>query len=279
MKILHRITKPIRDYTLKRLESPQKTYERRMINDMGKLYSVIRKGDVVLVEGQSEISRMIKLFTQSSWSHAALYVGDELLKSESTLKEELLNRFGDEAYHMVIEAFVGKGVIAEPMNKYRDYNFRICRPYGISPSDLRDVIAEVVNNLGKHYDHHNIIDLGLMLLPKLLNPFKARAIKACLGRCNDFQVICSGLIAKAFQRVGYPIIPGLCPPSSMRPENQANPYGSRLVMRHYSQILPRDFDLSPNFEILKFNIIESGEFDYKSLWAETILETSQPNSG
>jgi hypothetical protein len=56
-----------------------------MINNMGKLYSVIRKGDVVLVEGQSEISRMIKLFTQSFWSHAALYVGDELLKREGIL--------------------------------------------------------------------------------------------------------------------------------------------------------------------------------------------------
>jgi len=30
-----------------------------------------------------------------------------------------------------------------------------------------------------------------------------------LGNCNEFQVICSGMIAKAFQRVGYPIIPAL----------------------------------------------------------------------
>jgi hypothetical protein len=36
-------------------------------------------------------------------------------------------------------------------------------------------------------------------------------------------------------------------------------------MRHYSQILPRDFDLSPNFQIIKFNNIEEGEFDYRSL--------------
>jgi hypothetical protein len=117
------------------------------------------------------------------------------------------------------------------------------------------------------------------MLSKSLNPFKKQAIKACLGSCNELQVICSGRIAKAFQRVGYPIIPGLCSPSSTRPEIQANPYGSKLVMRHYSQILPRDFDLSPNFEIIKFNIIESGEFNYKSSWAETILEASHPNRG
>ncbi len=47
---------------------------------------------------------------------------------------------------MVIEAFVGKGVIAEPINKYRDYNFRICRPYGISSSDLPEVIADVITS-------------------------------------------------------------------------------------------------------------------------------------
>ncbi len=48
-----------------------------------------------------------------------------------------------------------------------------------------------------------------------------------------------------------------------------NPFGSRMVMRHYSQILPRDFDLSPNFEIIKFNLLDAGHFDYKSIWADT----------
>ena len=28
----------------------------------------------------------------------------------------------------------------------------------------------------------------------------------------------------------------------------------RLTMRHYSQILPRDFDLSPNFQIVKLEV-------------------------
>jgi hypothetical protein len=37
-------------------------------------------------------------------------------------------------------------------------------------------------------------------------------------------------------------------------------------MRHYSQIMPRDFDISPNFEIIKFNIIAPGApFDYRTL--------------
>lgn len=37
-----------------------------------------------------------------------------------------------------------------------------------------------------------------------------------------------------------------------------------------SQIVPKDFDLSPNFEIVKYNIIGLGTFNYQSIWAEKI---------
>jgi len=65
-----------------------------MINNMDGLYRVIQKGDVILVEGNSEISRMIKLFTQSSWSHSALYVGDEILVEGGDHREPVINQFG-----------------------------------------------------------------------------------------------------------------------------------------------------------------------------------------
>ncbi len=45
------------------------------------------------------------------------------------------------------------------------------------------------------------------------------------------------MIAKAFYRVGYPIFPRT---------------------PHYSQVLPRDFDLSPHFQVMKFNIADDG---------------------
>ncbi|MFQ5630447.1 MAG: hypothetical protein ACE5I1_16875 [bacterium] len=93
-----------------------------------------------------------------------------------------------------------------------------------------------IGNLGRKYDQQNIIDIALMLLPQWLNPFKKRSMKACLGNCNDFQVICSGMIARAFQSVGYPIVPAL---------------GA--------------------FEN-KLNIIKSGKFRYKELpWEEAEL--------
>jgi cell wall-associated NlpC family hydrolase len=261
-----------RNSVFRRLEAPRRNYEKTMINNMDNLQRVIRKGDIILVEGNSDISRMIKLLTQSSWSHSAIYVGDELLINGNVGGEPIIKEFGNDAHHMLVEAFTGTGVTAAPVRKYQDYNIRVCRPYGILPQDIASVVSDVIGNLGKQYDHRNIIDLGLMLLPPILNPFKKRTIHACLGNCNAFQVICSGMIARAFQRVGYPIVPALGPVPTDATSQHHNPYGASLIMRHYSQIMPKHFDISPNFQIIKFNIIEGGEFNYKTLWAQTNLE-------
>ncbi len=248
------------------LESSEAMPDRLFYNNMDKLTAAIRKGDVVLVEGRSKMSAIIKIFSQSHWSHVGLYVGDELITEESEFREKYLKEFGDDARHLMIEAFVGRGVVAVPLSKYRSYNLRICRPYGILRRDRDTVIRIVMDNLGKRYDQQNIIDIALMLLPSWFNPFRKRSIKACLGNCNEFQVICSGMIAKAFQSVRYPIVPSTVTPSEPLNDVRSNPYGAKLIMRHYSQILPRDFDMSPNFEIIKFNLIEAGTFDYRSLW-------------
>ena len=270
MFILRKWYEKIKNISIRRLESPRKIYEQRIYNNMDKLFKTIRKGDVVLVEGSSEISRIIKLFTNSYWSHSAFYAGDELVKPGSPYRENLREKFGIDAEHLIIEANGSEGVIAVPLRKYQNHNLRICRPYGILPDDLKIVVKDVISNIGKHYDNLNILDIALMLIPFQFNPFKKRAIKSCLGSCNEFQVICSGMIAQSFQRVGYPIVPALEPLAENNQLLQGNPYGSKLIMRHYSQIMPRDFDISPNFEIIKFNIIGSENFNYKYLWKETL---------
>lgn len=193
-----------------------------------------------------------------------MYVGDELVKKGHPLRENYLKKFGPNAHHLVIEAFAGKGVVAAPLQKYIDHNIRIARPFGISKSDLRTVIERVINNLGKKYDSKNIIDIALLLLPRWLIPMRKRRITECIGKCNDYQVICSGMVAEAFHSVGYPIVPDLRPQTNHK-VSRVNPFGGALVKRHYSQVLPRDFDLSPNFEIIKFNIIAEKKFKYKSL--------------
>lgn len=279
MKVIDNIVDRLRQYIIRRLDQPVETYERRVYNNLRHLYKYIRKGDVVLVEGRSEVSRIIKLLSQSHWSHSALYVGDELIKRHRPDREKYLEQFGEDARHLVIEAFPSTGVIASPLRKYIDYNIRVCRPYGIHKKDLQIVIEDVISNLGKQYDQENIIDIALMLLPSWFNRFKPRSVRARLGSGDEFQVICSGMIARAFQRVCYPIVPVLVPPSE-NGDKVSSPYGAGLLMRHYTQILPRDFDLSPNFEIIKFNIIKAGKFRYRELpWEAAEPEEDLPRCG
>jgi len=259
----------------RRLNREVGAYEIKVPNSMGRLYKHIRKGDVVLIEGMLRISQLIKYTTQSQWSHCALYVGDELLRRGEALREQALARFGQLADCLLIEALPDHGVVASPLPKYQWHNLRICRPFKIDPADLDRVIDSVLADLGKAYDHRNFLDLTLMLLsPVEFGFLKRRTIQTCLGNCTEHQVICSGMIAQAFQRVGYPILPVVDignPPDDMLLE--AVPYAYPLTMRHYSQILPRDFDLSPNFQIIKFNLIEEGDFDYKHLtWTTTSRE-------
>lgn len=213
------------------------------------------------------------MLTKSSWSHSALYVGDrpEMAGSPHVVVEQE-NLTERDIKHMLVEADGGNGVIAVPLAKYRDFNIRICRPFGITLHDLSRVIDDAIANLGKHYDHENLLDLALLAMPPLLNPFRKRTIQACLGGCTEYKVICSGMIASAFQKVGYPIVPALLPNAAINKRQTSDPCGSKLRMRHFSQIVPRDFDISPNFEVVKYNIICSGQFDYKTLWAEKPLQ-------
>jgi hypothetical protein len=220
------------------------------------------------VEGELRLSQFVKYVTQSQWSHSALYVGDELLRRGSRLRERALAGFGKLADRVIVETLTDEGVIASPLAKYRGHNIRVCRPYRIDPADLDRVVDSVIQDLGKQYDSRNFFDLALMLLsPVEFGPLKTRTIQSCLGNCTDLQVICSGMIAKAFQQVGYPILPQIDVRNRKDEELlEADPYSLPLTMRHYSQILPRDFDLSPNFEIVKFNMMEEGgRFDYKHL--------------
>ena len=264
------LTARIRNFILNKLEKPRSNYEQRVHNNMDKLYAVVKPGDVLLVEGQSEMSRIINLLTSSHWSHAAFYIGDALMASDRSLIYTDPYQNSEDSRHMLIEAFSGDGVIASPLKKYKDYNIRLCRPYGIKAEDMKQVIDQLIGKLGMHYDDQNIIAIALMTLQSAFRPGSKRTLRACLGNCNDYEVICSGMIAQAFQSVGYPIVPALRPHAKGDVFSKENPYGAGLIMRHYTQITPKDFDLSPNFEIIKFNIICTADFDYKSLWVDRL---------
>src|SRR5438094_2028807 len=75
------------------------------------------------------------------------------------------------------------------------------------------------------------------------------------------KIICSALIAQAFDTVRYPILPKITRAGSRAARREI------LHIRDSSLYMPRDFDISPYFEIVKPTIIRG--FDYTSLhWAD-----------
>ena len=63
----------------------------------------------------------------------------------------------------------------------------------------------------------------------------------------------------------YPILPDYVPPAAGEQADRAQE--EILHIRHYSLYVPRDFDISPYFEIVKPTIAHG--FDYRKLhWAD-----------
>src|ERR1700757_1054679 len=92
------------NFAISLLTKPVARYAVAIPNDAARLRRTVRKCDVILVEGNERISECIKYLTQSSWSHSGLYVGDEPLKRDPVLAQQLVERFGEDANWLVVEA-------------------------------------------------------------------------------------------------------------------------------------------------------------------------------
>jgi hypothetical protein len=224
-------------------------YEPFTPSDPEHLRGLIQEGDVLLVEGNSRISGIIKYLTQSTWSHAALYVGPIDGASEP-----------DGEPHVLIEAEIGEGVTSAPLSKYIPYHTRVSRPVGLSYEDRVTVCRYAINRIGFGYDTKNIVDLMRYLVP-LPVPQRWRRRMIAFGSGDPTKIICSALIAQAFGAVRYPILPKITRAGSRNARREI------LHIRDSSLYMPRDFDISPYFEIVKPTIVRG--FDYLSLhWAD-----------
>lgn len=256
------------------LTAPLGGYLRSSGQDVDQLKRHVRKGDVLLVCGDQRVSEVIRYLTQSSWSHAAIYVGDALLHRDPELARQLTERFGDEARHLIVEALIDEGVVASPLSKYTGFHLRLCRPFGLVPRDVTQVMDHVIRQMGGEYDLSNLLDLGRYFLPVSIVPARFRSKALAFGSGRPTEVICSSMIARAFDTVGFPILPrteeetleaendptrpayhlGLGAPSW--PSRRPLARHLRTSRRPYGLVTPRDFDLSPYFEIVKFSLIE-----------------------
>ncbi len=235
------------------LSKPIKRYESFSVHDVETLRSVLEPADILLVDGNLRFSTAVKYLTQSTWSHAAMFVGD--VPGISTCDGEPCE---------LIEADLLQGVIAGPVSKYARFNTRICRPVGLTAEDRHKVVQFMVRSLGNLYDHRNVIDLMRYLLPTPPVPVRFRRRMLAFGSGDPTRAICSTLIAQAYQSIRYPLLP--CVEREVDASNHA--YRELLHIRHHSLFTPRDFDVSPYFRIVKPSV-ERG-FRYKELaWAES----------
>jgi hypothetical protein len=239
------------------LEKPVAGYEPFTPSDPHALRAALRPADVLLVEGNNNISGVIKYLTQSTWSHAALHVGP------------MPGRTSEEGEpHVLIEANIGEGVVSAPLSKYHRFHTRVCRPAALSDDDRGKVCAYAVERIGLDYDYKNITDLMRYLMP-LPIPQRWRRRMMALGSGDPTRLICSALIAQAFEMVRYPILPRVTLMESRAARREI------LEIRHSSLYAPRDFDISPYFAVVK-PTVENG-FDYKTLhWADLPARAEAP---
>ncbi|MGM1053283.1 MAG: lipo-like protein [Pseudomonadota bacterium] len=219
------------------------------------LLSSLEPGDVLLVEGSSRLSTVIKYLTQSSWSHAALFVGRRAIEG-----------IGGPIDGCFIEADVAEGVRIVGPEAFVGMPLRVCRPAGLTPVEIEALTGYALGRVGHRYDLRNIVDLARYFLPLPPLPARWRRGMLTLGSGDPTRAICSTLIAEAFQSVRYPILP-----VEEWQRDDLERAGCRrqiLRRRHYSLFTPRDFDLSPYFQIVKPAML--GDFDpHRLCWDDS----------
>ncbi len=236
-------------------ESPPK---RGYLSDINLIAKEIMPVDVLLIEGRSRASLIIKRVTQSPWSHAVLYIGRVTEIQDRNFREivERLSTFPVET-QLIIESEIGLGTIISPISKYQYDHVRILRPRGITKKAAQQVINFTISRIGRQYDLRHLMDLARFLFPWGLFPRRWRSTLFQRNALQPTRDICSSMIASAFHFVSYPILPVIRKNDLMQIE---------LIERNPNLYVPSDFDYSPFFDIIKYPILPlDAEGEYKNL--------------
>jgi len=253
-KILHYLAKPAKRYSPFFAPAPDVFRQ------------ALQPGDILLIEGNSRLSAIIKFLTQSTWSHAALYVGE---------RPGEVHAFGEP--NVLLEAEADVGVVTVPLSKYAHFNTRICRAVGLTAEARQNVIDYALARVGKHYDTRQIIDLARYLFPYPPVPIWFRRRMLAIGSGDPTRAICSTLIAEAFASIRYPILPEVAFQNGGM--YGVAPYVQSEVehIRRHGLYTPRDFDISPFFCVIKPTLVNG--FDYQKLiWAPSEQLTNETNA-
>ena len=250
---------------------PEQPAESVLLLNFDRMTYEIRPGDVILVEGRSKVSNVIKLISQSPWTHAALYIGRLYEITDEEMRQAITNVIDVEPdQQLIIETLLGEGTVVHPLEKYRHEHLRICRPSGLSPEDARQVIGYAINRLGTGYDVRQLLDLARFLFPWGILPRRWRSSLFTHNAGDPTRTVCSTMLAQAFQSVQFPLLP-------LAEKTEHNKV--HLYQRNPRLYTPADFDYSPYFDIIKYPLFGLNDLAiYRQLpWGDTDIVCNDIN--
>ncbi|MDD7804728.1 MAG: YiiX/YebB-like N1pC/P60 family cysteine hydrolase [Endozoicomonas sp. (ex Botrylloides leachii)] len=226
--------------------------------DFERIRHELKPCDVILIEGRSRVSQVIKQITQSPWSHAMLYIG-RIHDIENDRVRQIVSESydGSPDEQLVVESELGYGTIVHPLARYEGEHIRICRPNGLSFNDSQQVIDYAISRLGLGYDVRQILDLARFFFPYGVLPRRWRSTLFKSSPGQETKTVCSTVIAEAFSFIHFPILPLV---------KHSNGEGVQLFQRNPRLCTPSDFDYSPYFQIIKYPFLDyTHHLDYKLL--------------
>ncbi|MDH5737424.1 MAG: YiiX/YebB-like N1pC/P60 family cysteine hydrolase [Gammaproteobacteria bacterium] len=230
------------------------------LSDYERICFELKLCDVLLVEGRTRVSNVIRRITMSPWTHAALYIGRIHDIEDPELQKVVRHHYkGDDGDRLIIESLLGHGTVIRHLKVYEKDHLRICRPSRLAAKDAQQVIRFALSRLGIDYDIRQILDLARLLFPWVILPKKWRSTLFNYHPGRPTRTVCSTMIAEAFAFVQFPILPLV--------KRAADGSGKvQLFRRNPKLTTPSDFDYSPYFEIIKYPFIDfTHEKDYHLL--------------
>ena len=183
------------------------------------LAGVLCRGDVLLSEGTTRASILVKCLTRSPWSHVSMYVGP-------------LDDGHDP--RCIVEADIAEGVRSIRLSELDAVKIRVLRPRSLD-SVHRSRLAEwVTSRIGSEYDHAHAWLLGRRLLRLPARASLGSSASTAASTATRF--ICCSLLAHALASVGLPIAPAHAATDSTAADQ--------------ASITPADFERAPVFEVI-----------------------------
>ena len=227
------------------------------LSDFERLSHELKPCDVILVEGRSRISDIIRWLTNSPWTHAALYIGRIYDIEDEGLRAKIREIYdGAPSDRLIIESELGYGTVVRPLSVYRDEHLRLCRPSRLSHKDSSQVVQYAASQIGLDYDVRQIFDLMRFLLPWYILPKRWASTLFRQNSHRPAKTVCSTMIADSFGNVNFPILP------LVKHSDQGE---TQLFRRNPRLCTPSDFDYSPYFEVIKYPFMDFYHEEYRLL--------------